>query len=281
VDGFSGIRKLISNIESEDRLDRRKVLLIEDDLDNQSLLKDILSDKFLVLTAKDGEEGFRTAIADPPDLILLDLMMPKLDGVETCGLLRGHEITRHIPVIVLTGTSDFEMQLKALDLGADDLLQKPFRPRELLARMSSKFRRLEESQKPVSSIRCADLEMDLDRFECRIKQELIVLSVLEFNLLRYFVENFNRVLSREEILRAVWREAVVTDRTVDTHMTSLRKKLQNSSLAFATLYGAGYILKTRASTRSSGGGTGGGFSEPEKVGRHGGFGIEDETVTVA
>jgi len=97
--------------------------------------------------------------------------------------------------------------------------------------------------------------------------------------LRFFVENFNRVLSREKILQAVWREAVVTDRTVDTHMTSLRKKLQNPSLAFATLYGAGYILKTRASTSSSGG-TGGGFSESEKTGRHG-LGIEDDTLTVA
>lgn len=267
-------------------MDRRKILLIEDDLENQSLLKDILSDKFLVLTAKDGEEGFRMAIANAPDLILLDLMMPKLDGVETCGLLRSHESTRHIPVIVLTATSDFEMQLKALDLGADDLLQKPFRPRELLARMSTKLRRLEESKKPVSHLRCGDLEMDLDRFECRINQTPIVLSVLEFNLLRFFVENFNRVLSREKILRAVWREAVVTDRTVDTHMTSLRKKLQGSSLAFATLYGAGYILKSRSpsgsssssSSSSGGGGTGGGVGETQKVGL-GEF--KDDTLTVA
>jgi DNA-binding response OmpR family regulator len=260
-------------------LEHRKILLIEDDLDNQSLLKDILSDKYRVLTAKDGEEGFRSAIAESPDLILLDLMMPKLDGIETCGLLRSHDVTRHIPVIILTGTSDFEMQLKALDLGADDLLQKPFRPRELIARISTKLRRLEETQKPVSSIRCGDLEMDLDRFECRINQNLIVLSVLEFNLLRFFVENFNRVLSREKILRAVWREAVVTDRTVDTHMTSLRKKVQNSSLAFATLYGAGYILKSRAPATSSGGGTGGGgFSDSEKIGRD----IqEDDKITVA
>ena len=233
----------------------------------------------MVLTAKDGEEGFRMAIAESPDLVLLDLMMPKLDGVETCGLLRTHEATRHIPVIVLTGTSDFEMQLKALDLGADDLLQKPFRPRELLARMSSKFRRLEESKKPVTHLRCGDLEMDLDRFECRINRELIVLSVLEFNLLRFFVENFNRVLSREKILRAVWREAVVTDRTVDTHMTSLRKKLQNSLLAFATLYGAGYILKARnPSGTTSGGGTGGSFGDAEKIGRRD---TEDDTMTVA
>jgi len=264
--------------EREDRLDQRKILLIEDDLENQSLLKDILSDKYQVLTAKDGEEGFRAAIAQAPDLILLDLMMPKLDGIETCGLLRSHEATRHIPVIILTGTSDFEMQLKALDLGADDLLQKPFRPRELLARMSTKLRRLEENKKPVANLRCGDLEMDLDRFEARINQNLIVLSVLEFNLLRFFVENFNRVLSREKILRAVWREAVVTDRTVDTHMTSLRKKLQNSSLAFATLYGAGYILKMRTPLSSSGGGPSGGgdgFPDSEKIGH---AMLEDKTT---
>jgi DNA-binding response OmpR family regulator len=226
-------------------LDQKKLLLIEDDLENQALLRDVLGDRYRVIFAKDGEEGFRMARAETPDLVLLDLMMPKLDGVETCGLLRSHEATRHIPIIVLTASSDFEMQLKALDLGADDLLQKPFRPRELLARISTKLRRIEENKRPVSHLKCNDLEMDLDRFECRIRGDLIVLSVLEFNLLRYFVENFNRVLSREKILQAVWRDAVVTDRTVDTHMTSLRKKLQNSSLAFATLYGAGYILKAR------------------------------------
>lgn len=223
----------------------KRVLLIEDDAENQSLLKEILSDQYDVAVAKDGEEGYRMARAQTPDVILLDLLMPKLNGVETCGLLRTHESTRHIPIIVLTGTSDFEMQLKAFDLGADDLLQKPFRPRELLARISSKIKRIEESKRPKSLLQCGDLEMDLDRFECRIGGNLIVLSVLEFNLLRYFVENFNRVLSREKILQAVWRDAVVTDRTVDTHMTSLRKKLQNSSLTFGTLYGAGYILKER------------------------------------
>jgi two-component system alkaline phosphatase synthesis response regulator PhoP len=194
---------------------------------------------------KDGEEGYRMARAETPDVILLDLVMPRLDGVETCALLRTHEATRHIPIIVLTGSSDFELQLKAFDLGADDLLQKPFRPRELLARISTKLKRLDESKRPSSIIQCGDLEMDLDRFECRVNGDLVMLSVLEFNLLRYFVENINRVLSRETILQAVWRDAVVTDRTVDTHMTSLRKKIQNSSLGFVTLYGAGYVLKER------------------------------------
>jgi DNA-binding response OmpR family regulator len=154
------------------------------------------------------------------------------------------------------------LQLKALDFGADDLLQKPFRPRELLARISTKLRRIDESRKTVSHLKRGNLEMDLERFECRINEEIVVMSVLEFNLLRYFVENFNRVLTREKILQAVWREAMVTDRTVDTHMTSLRKKLQKSNLIFATLYGAGYILKDKSTDESSdGGGTGGGTLE--------------------
>ena len=160
-------------------------------------------------------------------------------------LLRTRETTRHIPVIVITGSSDFELRLKALDIGADDLLQKPFRPRELLARISSKRRRVQETRQPLAQLKRGNLEMDLDRFECRVDGELVALSVLQFNLLRYFVQNFNRVLSREKILQEVWEGAEVTDRTVDTHMTSLRKKLRNSNLAFGTLYGAGYILKEK------------------------------------
>ena len=227
----------------------RRVLLIEDDLENQKLLKEILSDQYDVTVAKDGEEGYRLARIGNPDLILLDLLMPKVDGMEACWLLRTNEATRHIPVIILTGADDPEMQIKAFDLGADDLLQKPFRPRELIARMASKLKRIDEGKRPNNFLRCGDLEMDVDRFECRVGQSDIAMSVLEFNLLRFFVENFNRVLSRETILQAVWRDAAVTDRTVDTHMTSLRKKLQKSNLTFATLYGAGYVLKDRSAVR--------------------------------
>ncbi len=223
----------------------KRVLLIEDDVENQRLLVEVLSEQFDVSVAHDGEEGYRMARAATPDIILLDLMLPRMNGVDACGLLRTHEATRHIPIIVLTGTSDFELQLKAFDLGADDLMQKPFRPRELLARMTTRLKRVDEVRREPTVLNCGDVKMDLDRLECYVGGNLAVLSVLEFNLLRYFVENFNRVLSREKILQAVWRDAVVTDRTVDTHMTSLRKKLQNSNLTFVTLYGAGYILKDR------------------------------------
>jgi DNA-binding response OmpR family regulator len=223
----------------------RKVLLIDDDVDNQSLLTDVLSGHFTMKIAKDGEEGYRMARSESPDLILLDLLMPRLDGLEACALLRSHEATKHIPIIVLTGSNDFEMQLKAFDLGADDLLIKPFRPRELLARIASKLKRFDEIRRPTGLLTCGDMEMDVDRFECRVAGNPVLLSVLEFNLLRFFVENFNRVLSRETILQAVWKDAVVTDRTVDTHMTSLRKKIQKSTLNFVTLYGAGYVLRDR------------------------------------
>jgi two-component system, OmpR family, alkaline phosphatase synthesis response regulator PhoP len=223
----------------------RKILLIEDDLETQLFMKDILSDGFHVFFAKNGKDGFDLARSERPDLILLELMLPKLDGAEICGLLRRNEATQHIPIIGITASTDFELHLQAFSLGADDFLQRPFRPRELIARITTKMRRIDETRKPSALLREADVEMNLERLECRVREELVPLSVLEFNLLRYFVENINRVLSRERILQAIWRDDIVTERTVDTHMTSLRKRIKKSSLGFSTLYGAGYILKTK------------------------------------
>ena len=223
----------------------KKILLLEDDAENRLFMKDVLSDEFRVVFAEDGKEGFCLARSESPDLVLLNLMLPKLDGVEICALLRSNETTRHLPVIGITESGDFELQLLAFDLGADDVLQKPIRPRELIARINTKFRRIDELRGQPTLLSAGDLKLDLERFECHVRDELVTLSVLEFNLLRYFVENINRVLSRERILQAIWREHVVTERTIDTHMTSLRKKIQNSNVEFSTLYGAGYILKSK------------------------------------
>jgi DNA-binding response OmpR family regulator len=130
-------------------------------------------------------------------------------------------------------------------MGADDVIKKLVRPRELLARISNKIRRVDESKTKATHLSVGDVDLNLERFECRIQSKLVTFSVLEFNLFRYFVENVNRVLSRELILKSVWGETAIADRKVDTHMTSLRKKIRNSSLEFSTLYGAGYILKTK------------------------------------
>jgi DNA-binding response OmpR family regulator len=223
----------------------KKILLIEDDKEGHPLLRDILEDRFNVASAKNGDAGFMIARTESPDLILLDLIRLKTEGIETCSLLRTHSSTAKIPIIVITKSSDFEVHLRAFSAGADDLLTRPFRPRELLARIKCRIRRLEEKGKQPTSLQQGNLEMDLERLEARVASQKIFLSVLEFNLLRYFVENFGRVQSRVEILQSVWNNSEVSDRTVDTHMTSLRKKIRGSSLAFVTLYGAGYSLRDR------------------------------------
>jgi DNA-binding response OmpR family regulator len=222
---------------------RRKILVVDDEGDNREYLSSLLSPTYDVLCAADGEEAVRSARAEQPDLVLLDLLMPKMDGLAACESLRSHEATRHIPVVVITGSDDMERRLSAFNYGADDFLMKPFKPQELLARVASKIRRISEREVSTQYLVCGNLTLNLDSLEARIQEQVIELSVLEFKLLKYFVENVNRVMSRERILNAVWHDAVVTDRTVDTHMVSLRKKLKGFDHAFSTVYGAGYILK--------------------------------------
>jgi len=231
---------------------QKNVLIIDDDIETQSLLKRFLSDKFCLWTAKNGKEGFEIAFKKVPDLILLDLFMPKIDGFEVCRLLRSNEMTRLVPIIIITAATDFEMRLKTFDLGTDDFLQKPFPLKELLARMNSILRRVEKDEKPPLVLCCGNLEIDLDRYECRIQGVPISLSAFGFKLLHYFMANFNRVLSREEILRDVWGGSIVSARAIDTQLVSLRKRIQTSNLIISSLYGAGYILELKTDRPSIG-----------------------------
>lgn len=223
--------------------DKRKVLIIDDEADNRELIEHILCDRFKVLSASDGEDGLRVARGELPDLILLDITMPKLDGIAVCEALRSNEATKHIPIIMLTASSDSERRIQSFMTGADDFLLKPFRPQELLARVQSKIRRVEERSGQEEIVECGNLKLDTRKIEVTIDDKVIVMSVLEFNLLKCFVLNRDRVMSRERILESVWRDSVVSDRTVDTHIVSLRKKLTGFDHSISTVYGAGYVLK--------------------------------------
>lgn len=223
--------------------EKLKVLIIDDEADTRELLEHILADKFQVLTAADGEEGLRAARSSLPHLILLDITMPKLDGIAVCEALRSSDATRHIPIIMLTASTDVDSRIKSFMTGADDFVSKPYKPRELLARISSKMRRVEERVGKDESLQCGNLKLDLKKIEAVVDGKTLQLSVLEFELLKCFVQNQDRVMSRERILEAVWRDSVVSDRTVDTHVVSLRKKLAGFDYQIATIYGAGYILK--------------------------------------
>jgi DNA-binding response OmpR family regulator len=234
---------------------RRSVLIIDDDKDSLEVLNDILSTEYTTYLASNGEDGVQLARKVQPDLILLDLVMPGMDGIRTCQMLRASEETRDITILVITGSSDLDPRVGAFMSGADDMASKPYETRELMARIRAKMRRLDERKPlaalPTQTIRCGNLTLDPDKFEVTINNETITISVLEFNLLRFFVENVDRVVSRQKILEAVWKDSVVSDRTVDTHMASLRRKLVGFDHAFKTIYSAGYILKSENPKRGA------------------------------
>lgn len=219
------------------------VLIIDDENDNSDLIEQILSDKFKVHFAVDGEEGLVKARKLNPDVILLDIGLPKIDGLTLCDQLRTNELTKHIPIIMLTASNESDTRIKAFTSGADDYISKPYKPKELIARVLSKVRRLNEQKKTGDTLICGNLTLNLSKLEATVDTKVIDLSLLEFNLLKYLVENKDRVLSREKILQTVWKDAVVSDRTVDTHMVSLRKRLNGFDHTLSTVYGAGYILK--------------------------------------
>lgn len=221
-----------------------KILLIDDDLDHRVPLQGLLEmEGYEVLAASDGEEGFRMARSELPDLVLLDIRMPKVDGIEACRMLRSNEATRSIRIIMLTADDSPETRIRAFNLGADDYVARPFRFEELLARIRSKLRRVEELSQPQRVLTCGNLYLDLDRMEAKVGQQPVTLSVLEFDLLSFLLKNRERVLSRQKILEAVWRDSVVTERTIDTHVALLRKKLTGFDHRITTIYGAGYSIK--------------------------------------
>lgn len=225
-----------------------QVLVIEDEKDTQEILDEILSKDFELSFASNGLEGFEQAKETVPSVILMDILMPKRDGFDTCAQIRQVESLQNVPVIMLSAMDNEKERTKAFNLGADDFIGKPFSKEELIARMRAKLRRSEasqkESQRPPSRFSVGNLEIDSKSYEVFLKGKLVPhISALEFRLLRFFLENPNRVLERKEILQSIWGNSKVSDRTVDTHVACLRKRIRGFSGRLCTIYGAGYILK--------------------------------------
>jgi len=163
--------------------------------------------------------------------------MPEMDGFEVCRRLREQPGTRQIPIVMLTTASSLDSRVKGLDLGADDYITKPFQVRELVARIHARLRRHETDRKAETSLELGNLKLDSKSFQVWVNQESVKLTRIEFELLRYFVD-------RQKLLGDLWPDAVVTNRTVDTHVANLRKKIRGFSYPLETIYGSGYILKT-------------------------------------
>jgi len=223
-----------------------RILIIEDELPMRTVLQDVLAGEgYRVLTAADGESGLQRAIEEKPDLILLDIMMPKLDGYAVCAELR--RLSNPVPILMLTAKGQVEDRVQGLDAGADDYLVKPFSTEELLARVRAVLRRFQRQTKAPARLVLGDVIVDLVRQTAARGRKAVYLTAKEFAMLRLMAESPGEPVSRERFLDAVWGyTAFPTTRTVDNHVASLRSKVERDpeSLRWIkTVHGVGYKLE--------------------------------------
>ena len=221
------------------------VLVIDDEKDLIELVKYSLEKEgFLIRGAVDGESGVMTVRRDVPDLVIVDLMLPGIDGLEVCRRLRSDAKTAAIPIIMLTAKTGESDRIVGLELGADDYVTKPFSPRELAARVKAVLRRT-SGQAPTSSvIRHGALTIDLTRREVSCNGNTVPVTASEFRLLHFLADHPGQVFSRSELIDgALGREISVVDRTIDVHVTGLRKKLGDCGDWIETVRGFGYRFK--------------------------------------
>jgi two-component system phosphate regulon response regulator PhoB len=225
---------------------QERILIVEDEGSLVTLLRyNLEREGFDVTDVGDGEEALVVAEENPPDLILLDWMLPLVSGVEVCRQLRLRPETRNTPIIMLTARGEESDKVRGLDVGADDYVTKPFSPAELIARVRALLRRAHPTP-PDETLRCGDISMDLAGYRVQRDTREIHLGPTEFRLLRYLMEHPGRVFSREQLLNAVWgRDVYVEARTVDVHIRRLRKALNAGDAPdyIRTVRAAGYALE--------------------------------------
>src|SRR5688500_14268785 len=220
-----------------------QVLVIEDEKDIAGLVKHTLErgGGAIVEVAESGDQALKLASEQPPDLIILDLNLPVLGGLEVCRLLRTRPGTAKTPIIMLTARSTESDRVVGLDAGADDYVTKPFSTRELAARVRAVLRRRRDEPAGPVVYRGEHLTADFEAVDIRVDGEPIRLTRREFELLRYLVENRNRVLSRDRLLERVWGyDRFVETRSVDVHVGRLRNKLKSAGGQIETVVGLGY-----------------------------------------
>lgn len=221
-----------------------KILVIEDERDILEVLEYNLSrEGFSVTTSSDGVEGLELAKNSHPDLILLDLMLPGLDGLEVCKRLKEDTATKSISVIMVTAKGEESDIVIGLGLGADDYVTKPFSPKELVGRVKAVLRRgplkLPGAQK--EKITRDDFEIDTVKHEVRLEGKPIMFTATEFRILHFLASNPGRVFTRDEIIsNGIGGDAFVVDRNIDVHIRSVRKKLENQKSLIETIRGVGY-----------------------------------------
>ncbi len=225
----------------------RKILIVEDEPEIRDLLAHYLrKEGFSPVLAPDGETAILKARKEKPDLVLLDILLPKADGLDVLRTIRSDDTIGGTPVVMLTAKGDETDRVVGLELGADDYILKPFSPREVVARINAILRRARPAagDPRPSPLTCGELRMDVDRHEVRCHGKPVALTSREFRILQALLSSSGRVLSREAILSKVWGDDThVIDRTVDVHIAKLRQKIPFLVEAIETVKDVGYKLR--------------------------------------
>jgi phosphate regulon transcriptional regulator PhoB len=222
----------------------KKILVAEDEQDVLQLVaSNLKSAGYQVLKAEDGESALEQARNALPSLVVLDLMLPGMSGLEVCKVLKSDAATKPIPVIMLTAKAEEVDRIVGLELGADDYVTKPFSPRELVLRIRSILRRAAVPQEVNDVLRLGEIQVDRARYEVTIKGRSMDFTATEFKLLTVLMERRGRVQSRDTLLNDVWGyESAIDTRTVDTHIRRLREKLGSAADCIETIRGFGYRM---------------------------------------
>src|SRR3954452_10385493 len=225
----------------------RQILIIEDESDVADLLEMALRKAgFKASTAGDGASGLQKARDNRPDFVILDLMLPKMSGLEVCRILKSDTATSHIPILMLTAKAEEIDRIVGLEFGADDYVTKPFSPRELVLRVNAILRRGKGETTEETTLKIGTIMLDQTRHEVVVGGRPIRLTSVEFKLLGMLMRRQGRVQHRDRLLNEVWGyESVIDTRTVDTHVRRLRKKLGKAADAIETVRGFGYRIREK------------------------------------
>lgn len=224
-------------------MSKQTILVVDDEQDLLDLIEyNLKKEGYNVLKAENGVQGLEMAKEYKPNLILLDIMMPKLDGIQVCEKMRANPDLKPIPVIFLTARSDEKTEVEGLDIGADDFITKPISTTKLLSRIKAVLRRYDETEEEVNRLEVHDLEIDKDRYIVTRGEEEFQLPRKEFELLYYLASRKGKVRDRQTLLNKVWGDNIyVVDRTVDVHVRKIREKLGDHYIE--TVKGVGYRFK--------------------------------------
>ena len=226
---------------------KSKIVVIEDEVDILEVINYNLSKEgFDVCSALDGEEGLGLIKKEVPDLVLLDLMLPGLDGIEICRKLKTDYSTRSIPIIMVTAKGEESDIVLGLGMGADDYMVKPFRPRELMARIRAVLRRGDFIEEGEGLVSIDELVIDINRHEVKLEGKKIVLTAMEFKLLHFLASHPGQVFTRENLLNHISSDdTFIIDRNIDVHIRSIRKKLNKHRELIETIHRVGYRFRDK------------------------------------